>query len=746
MDNKNTLITNAASYINGSLESKLDAWRESALNTLLLVAVIVFTPAIIVWLFRFNSLKEILDVAWAYFLIYVLTLGLAFFRQINYRLRAWALILFTYLTGTLALVLGGLAGDGRVYLLVLPVMALILLSARSGAIMAGLSVVTYSVLGLAAARGWLVGQLLFLDNPLDGATWVQEGIVLAACLAMVAALQWSFSQFLESMASKNARLYEQIRRIVTELEQRVEERTAELKHAYNTLRSREKNLAAAQRIGQIGSWEWKIDTNVERWSEEAYRIVGISPDEFRGDHAHFSDLLHPDDRGKVNRAIYAALKGECPYDLEYRFSLLDQSTRHVHARAEVIYDDDGEPLSMQGTIHDITERVCAEENLRAAKAEAERANNAKSEFLSRMSHELRAPMNLVLGFAQLLEMDRQNPLTPSQRKSVRYILDEGAYLLRLIDEVLDISRIETGRMAISPETVDVSAVVNELHNLCEPLAARNQVQIVLDESIQERIFVRADQQRLHQVLLNLISNAIKFNVVGGRVSLSCQHRGRRKIRISVRDTGVGIQPEKLDKLFVPFVRLEDAGQNNVEGTGLGLALSRQLMELMNGDIGVKSVPSEGSEFWIELPLAAHPKAHLHSDAQPAEVEKPAPPASTLLYIEDYKPNLELLKMALSEYPQVKLLWASDGKSGLAMAREQRPDLILLDLQLPDMHGYDVLQQLAQDESTETIPVVVLSADATPRQIEYLVDAGALAYLTKPINMSAFLQNIQSWLP
>lgn len=352
-------------------------------------------------------------------------------------------------------------------------------------------------------------------------------------------------------------------------------------------------------------------------------------------------------------------------------------------------------------------------------------------------------MNLVLGFAQLLEMDQPDPLTPAQRKSVRHILNEGEYLLRIIDELLDIARIEAGEMEVSPDNVDVSAVAEELHNLCAPLAAQHHVQIKLDASIHKQTYVRADQGRLHQVLLNLVSNAIKYNRADGEVSLSCQRQDQQSVCIYVEDTGIGIPPENLDKLFTPFVRLD--GEREQDGTGLGLALSKRLVELMNGDIGVESKPGRGSTFWIELPLADRDSVRQESDGQKDESRQPSPPASTLLYIEDYDANIELLQVALDDYPQVELIRAKDGESGLVMASQQSPDLILLDLQLPDTHGYEVLKQLQEDENTREIPVVVVSADATPRQIEHLKDAGALDYTTKPIDMKAFLGNLRAWL-
>ena len=743
MDTKHNFNTGDGFDPTNNVKSQLVAWRTAALNTLLLISVMVFTPAIIVWFIQFNPRKDIVNSAVAYFAIYLLTVGLTIFRQIDYRLRAWVLILLTYMTGTQALILGGLAGDGRIYFVVLPIMSLILISARASALISGLVIITYSVLGVSASLGWLESRLIFVDNPVDQSIWLQEGIVMVACIAMVAALQWRFSQFLETIAFKNANLYEHNRKIVAELEQRVTERTSELQIANQNLQEREMMLADAQRIGGVGSWEWDIVNDTKSWSDEAFRIAEISPDQFGGKQADFLNLVHSNDRDMVNRETQAALDGIRPYEVTYCQVMPDQSIKHIHTRAEVIRAEDGTPITMRGITRDITERVQAEEKLRDAIFEIELASNAKSEFLSRMSHELRAPMNLVLGFAQLLDMDQKEPLTATQRKSVGYILTEGEHLLGMIDEVLDIARIETGQLEISPETVDVGAVLSQLESLSRLLAAKNNIQLEFQLPTSEPIFVQADHQRLHQVLLNLISNAIKFNQVGGKVSLTCQFPNPQTVRINIQDTGIGIRPEKIDKLFTPFVRLSES-QNDVEGAGLGLAITKHLIELMNGDIGVESIVGQGSNFWIELPIANPPGASLDLIEQNAETPELSLPACSLLYIEDYEANYKLLKDGLAEFPQVQLLWAKDGTSGLEMAIQQ-PDLILLDLRLPDMQGYEVLKKLKQDDGTHQIPIVVLSADATQRRIDFLIDAGALAYVTKPYKMRQMLRNIQIWL-
>ncbi len=372
-----------------------------------------------------------------------------------------------------------------------------------------------------------------------------------------------------------------------------------------------------------------------------------------------------------------------------------------------------------------------------AKQEADRANQAKSEFLSRMSHELRTPLNAILGFGQLLEMDSLNP---EQREGVEQILKGGRHLLELINEVLDIARIEAGRLGISPEPVSVKEVVGESLDLIAPLAADGRVR--LDggtASIPDR-FVLADRQRLKQVLLNLLSNGVKYNRKGGTVALSYEDTLEGRLRINITDTGLGLAPERMARLFTPFERL-GAEQAGVEGTGLGLALSKGLVEAMGGTLGVESTPGTGSTFSVELPIVEGPVQRLErmGVGMPAAAELEAPQkAQIVLYIEDNLSNLKLVQRLLAHRPQVRLLPAMQGRLGLDLAREHRPHLILLDLHLPDVPGDEILRRLREDPETRHIPVVMISADATPGQVERLLAAGARDYLTKPLDVKKFL--------
>ena len=384
-------------------------------------------------------------------------------------------------------------------------------------------------------------------------------------------------------------------------------------------------------------------------------------------------------------------------------------------------------------------------DLNYARVVAEEANRSKSEFLSRMSHELRTPMNSILGFAQLLQMAE---LSESQEKSVNHILNSGKHLLGLINEVLDISRIESGKISVSVESVDIKRCIIEIKDTLLPLANARNIELVVDDAMPDKLFVHADNQRLKQVLTNLVNNGIKYNKPYGKVFLKTepiQMNGKDYYKICVTDNGIGIAEKNLNRIFNPFERLE-ADSTGTEGTGLGLAVVKQLASLMQGTIGVESKVDVGSTFWIALPVGENHQEQIKKQSEDKLSNIQSPKAGKILYIEDNISNIELVKQVLSNTRKsITLETSTTGKNGFEMAKVLQPDLILLDLNLPDSHGSDILKMLKNEPTTSVIPVVIISADAMADQRVKLMSLGAKSYLTKPIEVVSLLNTIDQFI-
>jgi PAS domain S-box-containing protein len=512
------------------------------------------------------------------------------------------------------------------------------------------------------------------------------------------------------------------------------------KRAEDALRDREETLRAVFAASPDIFTTVAPNGELGPSSAAVYQILGYSPEEYaRIDRL---GLIHPQDRDRALGALGRLLQGEKALEVRFRVRHADGHWVTLEARGRAMADEEGRPNGAVMLSRDITERVALEEALKQAKEDAERANRAKSEFLSRMSHELRTPLNAVLGFGQLLEMDH---LSAEQLESVRHILKGGKHLLGLINEVLDIARIETGRIALSPEPVDLQEAISGAMDLIRPLARERALQIQTHLVQTEGRYVMADRQRLGQVLLNLLSNAVKYNREGGSVIVRTESLDGDGLRLSVSDQGAGIPLEKMDRLFTPFDRLGAEG-TGVEGTGLGLALSKRLVEAMGGTLAAESAPDQGSTFWVDLPSAESPERRYERGRSPVSTLHPMPEGShRLLYIEDNPANVKLIERVLEGFPDVAILAAPQGSLGLELARQHHLDMILLDLNLPDMSGFEVLRILQADPATREVPVVVISADATREQIRRVLDAGARAYLTKPLDVQEFAEVIGATL-
>jgi PAS domain S-box-containing protein len=404
-------------------------------------------------------------------------------------------------------------------------------------------------------------------------------------------------------------------------------------------------------------------------------------------------------------------------------------------------DDFGDLIGylLIGTDNSVRKRV--EVELHEAMAVAKKANLAKSDFLSSMSHELRTPLSAILGFAQLMESGTPTP-TVNQKRSIDQILQAGWYLLDLINEILDLALIESGKLSLSLEPISLADVMHECQAMIEPQAQKRGIGVAFPP-LEIPYIVMADRTRVKQVLINLLSNAIKYNRDGGTVVVECITGAPGRVRICVRDTGEGLSADKLTQLFQPFNRLGQEA-NVEEGTGIGLVVCKRLIELMGGVIGAESTVGEGSVFWIELSLTAE-REHVAGATGSTAVALPQGAADakvrTLLYVEDNPANLMLVEDLMARRPDIRLLSARDGTRGIEIARAARPDVILMDINLPGISGVKALRLLAEDPATAHIPVVALSANAMPRDIQKGLEAGFFRYLTKPLKINEFMQTL-----
>ncbi|MDP3841193.1 MAG: PAS domain S-box protein [Oxalobacteraceae bacterium] len=471
-------------------------------------------------------------------------------------------------------------------------------------------------------------------------------------------------------------------------------------------------------------------------------LTGCTRDELIG--APFKNYFTDPERAEA--AITRTLREGKVTNYELTAHARDGKETVVSYNATTFHDRDRTLQGVFAAARDITERKqfehALQENnveLEKAKAAAEKANLAKSEFLSSMSHELRTPLNAVLGFAQLMASETPPP-TPTQKLSIEQILQAGWYLLRLINEILDLAMIESGKVSMSHESLSLAEVLQDCQAMIEPQAHKRGIQMTFPHS-DNLHYVHADRTRVKQVMINLLSNAIKYNREGGTVIVECVMNDAQRLRVSVRDSGAGLAPEQLAQLFQPFNRLGQEASGE-EGTGIGLVVTKQLVELMGGVIGVESSVGVGSVFWFELAASSAPELVFGSvgeiDSDETVAAHSLPSQRTLLYVEDNPANLTLVEQLIARRSDLKLLTAIDGHLGIQLARAHQPDVILMDINLPGISGFGALTILRQDPATAHIPVMALSANAVPRDIEKGLSAGFFRYLTKPIKVDEFM--------
>ncbi|HEX6704530.1 MAG TPA: CHASE domain-containing protein [Albitalea sp.] len=523
------------------------------------------------------------------------------------------------------------------------------------------------------------------------------------------------------------------------IELAVRERTAALTQQVHEREQAEAAMRASEQRFRnifnnvpIGVCYTDLHGNVKQTNPRFCELVGYSADELL--HMTAADFTHPDDVEQDRELSARLIRGEFPlYRRHKRFIDKGGHTLWVQTTVSLLRNENGEPWRIVGVVEDITEHLRLAEAERAREA-AEASNRAKSDFLSRMSHELRTPLNAMLGFAQLLDLDQRHPLADPQRPWVSQIQQAGWHLLEMINDVLDLSRIESGNLRLSIESLDLGDLLAATATMVDAEAGRRHITLSRDLAA-DAAQVRGDATRVKQILINLLTNAVKYNTDGGRIHIGSRLAGDM-VEIAVTDTGLGMTPEQLDELFQPFNRL-GRERSHQEGTGIGLVISKRLAELMGGSLRARSVASQGSSFILSLPAVSEP------DFLPSALGEPTTGTAgyhrrVVHYVEDNETNVEVMRGILAQRPQVVMDVSVTGLDGLAAIRARRPDVILLDMHLPDISGLELLRHLKSDADTAGIPVLAVSADAMQSQIEAATEAGALRYLTKPVSVAELL--------
>ena len=447
--------------------------------------------------------------------------------------------------------------------------------------------------------------------------------------------------------------------------------------------------------------------------------------------------IHPDDREQARALLQAAIDRCGRLESRWRMRRPDGSECSLEIVAQATPGADGRASNIVGTCRDVTQQVAHEQLLRD-KESAVRANRAKSQFLSRVSHELRTPLNGILGFAQLMALDRVLPLAPDQQRRLDSVHHAGRHLLGLINDVLDLARIEHEDFSLRLEPVDLSAALDVCLSLIAPLARESRVTLPAPPAAP--CWVLADRRALEQVLMNLLSNAIKYNRIGGRVGVALG-RADGSVQLAISDQGAGLTAEQQARLFQHFERL-GAESGRVEGTGLGLVICQELAQAMGATLQVQSRSGAGSTFTVRLPAAAAPRADAAATAPPRELDTGAAARQrSVLYIEDERLNVVLMEEVFRTRPQWLLHIAEDGAEGLQLARQLRPDLLLIDMNLPDMNGLALIRALRSDPQTLPLRCIALSADAMSEQIDAALAAGFDEYWTKPIDVPKMLAEL-----
>jgi hypothetical protein len=508
------------------------------------------------------------------------------------------------------------------------------------------------------------------------------------------------------------------------------------------LRGAQERITLALQGAGIGTWEMDLESRRTVWDEQMWRLRGREPQAVSPSIDELWQWTHPEDHDASRELYRRAEAASAALDNDFRIVTPDGQVRWLASRSSEVRDADGRRRRI-GVNWDVTAARTAEVARRDSEL-ARREIQAKSQFLARMSHELRTPLNAVLGFAQLMLADEAGTdgAAASRRRRLHHVQAAGKHLLELINDVLTLSGVDSGELPLVAQPVALSELLSQVLPMLQPLQAGHDV--ILTQAVPEGLHVSGDATRLRQVLLNLLGNAIKYNRPGGRVHVAVQADGER-VRLSISDTGRGMDPLQLSHLFEPFNRL-GAERSEVEGTGIGLAIVKALVERMKGSVRAESTPGVGSVFTVDLPWAAAQAANTKADADPgpqAAAGQRNGPRHTLLYVEDNPVNALIIAELVARRRDLVLHIATDGLSGVTQARTLRPELVLLDMQLPDIDGFEVLRRLRADSATAAIPVIALSANAMPEDIDRALAAGCADYWTKPLDFRAFMAGLDS---
>ena len=582
-------------------------------------------------------------------------------------------------------------------------------------------------------EGYGSGAVDYLNKPVN-APILRSKVAVFAELHRRSRETERANRILLAEVTERSKAQEQLRELNETLEERVAERTQVLLSTSNALSETDERYRSLFENSLDAIISLSTEGRFQAANPAALQLTGRSLAELRT--RHFLDLCASDQRDAAERAFRAAFHRECT-TIDIAVITANGERRDLLISGTLALMGD-KVIGLSCIARDITERKRAETELKVAKLAAEKANMAKSEFLSRMSHELRTPLNAILGFAQIIASEMS--ATSSHKQSIDEILNAGWYLLNLINEILDLAQIESGKLALAVEPTALTEVIRECLAMIEPQAQTRGIKVGCS-SMETCYLVEADRVRLKQALINLLSNAIKYNKSEGTVFLDCGLSAPGRVRVSIQDSGVGLSEQQLAQLFQPFNRLGQEGSAE-EGTGIGLVVTKQLVELMGGTIGVESTVGTGSIFWIELNITADPELTALPPASDSAIPvKIDAPVRTLLYVEDNPANLRLVENLIQRRPDLRLVSAMDGQRGIEIARASLPDVILIDINLPGINGFEVLEMLRTDPATAPIPVVAISANAMPQDIEKGLQAGFFRYLTKPIKVNEFMNTL-----